>query len=1015
MNTMNDDENTAGPQPWIDPALEARVVASVLGEASAFESAELDRLIAENPELAIFKRRIEAVHALAGVAVRPQKPVRRLSPERRRKLLEALGGSVEKPKTKVAVLEQPQSSWWSTKLFVELAVMLSIVLILSSISMPAISGALSKARAMQAKASREEQAPSDRIEALGTGDSVSPSVASAPSAAAPADPESKLKENLPVPEATPPSPVLKGLNTYSGQTSVSAGGTLVSNGALAFVGHPVAVSPGKNDAVDSAVVPGIVSISGRAGGGGFATRSHARSETTPASSSDLLVADSKKSRKPSVVDASDDRDARVQPTEQNATNSGESGAGVPPAFSRQDGSRDGRPTSETSPVPWSSSYASWCDTLKIKPAKELYVQSGHYPGGSAPGGITDTQYSPASNLVPAILEEALINQREKQIASESRNAERELDPLEKAKDAASKPEPIVEAGGYVQYGAPISAPQEQVISGPTDSAPFPYISQGSNRQTALRSRTVTSSKIKLASDVPTFFAGSAFRRCDVSNIADSDKTEALPELAKNADAKEKLFLIADTAGTRPLRKLNAGKASVDESSKTKARGAEITNRKLDDTKTASQPFSTFSLHVSDVSFQLAKDALARGEMPDPTRIRPEEFYNAIDYSDPAPAAGEEVTCRIEQCAHPILQQRNLVRIAMKVAASGRNAGQPLRLTVLLDTSGSMEREDRAASVRQALKTLATLLGPNDRITLIGFARTPRLLAEQVPGDQAVSLVEIAARTPSEGGTNLELALALASEMALKQRLPAAQNRIVLLTDGAANLGNANPARLARQIEKTRQQGVSFDACGVGANGLNDEILEALTRKGDGRYYFLNKPEDADAGFARQLAGAFRPAAENVKVQVRFNAARVSQYRLIGFEKHLLKKEDFRNDKVGAAELSAEEAGVAVYQVETLPEGEGELGEVSVRFRDPANGQMVERAWTMPYEAKAPGFDRASPSMQLAATAALVAERLQGNQEIDLNALAPAITPLRAQYPNQTRVGELIQMVERLRK
>ena len=430
---------------------------------------------------------------------------------------------------------------------------------------------------------------------------------------------------------------------------------------------------------------------------------------------------------------------------------------------------------------------------------------------------------------------------------------------------------------------------------------------------------------------------------------------------------------------------------------------------------AKQPFSTFSLHVSDVSFQLAKDALARGSMPDPDRIRAEEFYNAFDYGDPSPAPGEEVACRIEQCAHPFLQQRDLVRIALKVAAAGRAAGQPLRLTILLDTSGSMEREDRAASVRRALGTLASLLGPNDRVTLIGFARTPRLLAEQVPGDQAKKLVEIAARTPSEGGTNLELALALASELALKQKLPAAQNRIVLLTDGAANLGDANPARLARQIEKTRQQGISFDACGVGANGLNDEILEALTRKGDGRYYFLNKPEDADAGFARQLAGALRPAAENVKVQVVFNPGRVSQYRLIGFEKHLLKKEDFRNDKVQAAELSAEEAGVAVYQVQTLPEGDGELGEVFVRFRDPANGQMIEHSWTMPYDAKAPSFDKAAPSMQLAATAALLAEKLRGDSQVDLNTLAPVITNLRGQYPHQAKVADLIRMFEQMRR
>jgi autotransporter-associated beta strand protein len=432
---------------------------------------------------------------------------------------------------------------------------------------------------------------------------------------------------------------------------------------------------------------------------------------------------------------------------------------------------------------------------------------------------------------------------------------------------------------------------------------------------------------------------------------------------------------------------------------------------------ADQPYSTFSLHVSDVSFLLAKAALAAGRLPDSGSIRPEEFYNAFDYGDPAPGPGQKIACRIEQAEHPLLQQRNLVRIAMKVADAGRGQGQPLRLTVLLDTSGSMEREDRAASVQKAMRVLASLLGPNDAVTLIGFARQPRLLAEEVPGDRAGKLVEIVKHTPAEGGTNMEEALRTASELALRHYDADGQNRVVMLTDGATNLGDADPAQLAQLVEGLRQQGVSFDACGVGADGLNDDILEALTRKGGGRYYFLNRPEDADEGFARQLAGAFHPAAENVKMQVRFNPDRVGKYRLIGFEKHRLNQEDFRNDKVTAAQLAAEEAAVALYQVQVLPEGEGEIGEVFVRFRDTADGRTVEQSWTIPYDAQAPAFENASSSMQLAATASLVAEKLRGGpaaDAIDLDALAPIVGRLRADYPQQARVQDLVAMFEQVR-
>ena len=433
---------------------------------------------------------------------------------------------------------------------------------------------------------------------------------------------------------------------------------------------------------------------------------------------------------------------------------------------------------------------------------------------------------------------------------------------------------------------------------------------------------------------------------------------------------------------------------------------------------ASEPFSTFSLHVGDVSFKLAREALARGELPDPAGVRPEEFYNAFDYGDPAPAMAEMVSCRTEQAADPVAQQRNLLRIAMKVPATGRDAAQPLRLTVLLDTSGSMEREDRAAASRRAMAVLVSLLGSADRITLIGFARTPRLLADQVPGDKAGAVLEALQRTPAEGGTNLEEAIRLAGEVAGRQFLASAQNRVVLITDGVTNLGDAVPAHLASMVEALRQKGIAFDACGIGRDGIDDQVLEALTRKGSGRYYVVNSPEEADGGFAIQLAGAFRPAAENVKVQVRFNPSRVGSYRLVGFEQHRLATQDFRDDAVAAAALAAGEAAVALYEVEALPQGDGELGEVFVRFRDAATGAMVERSWTLPYEPGVPSLERAAPSMQLAATAALLAEKLQGgprSEAIRLGDLAPVVASLRNHYSQAPRVQELAAMFEQVRR
>lgn len=439
---------------------------------------------------------------------------------------------------------------------------------------------------------------------------------------------------------------------------------------------------------------------------------------------------------------------------------------------------------------------------------------------------------------------------------------------------------------------------------------------------------------------------------------------------------------------------------------------------LDEKSTAQEAFSTFSLHVGDVSFKLAQSALAGGSWPEPAKVRIEEFVNALDYGDPLPSQAERVACRVEQAVHPFLQQRNLLRCSMRTAATGRASTTPLRLTFLLDNSGSMERMDRQETVRRAFALLAGQLQGMDQVTLISFARKPRLLADKVDGTKAAELVRMIENLPSEGGTNLEAALKLAFEKAREQQTTGAQNRIILLTDGAVNLGDANPESLSNLIETMRSQGIAFDAAGIGADGLNDEILEALTRKGDGRYYLLDSAEAADDGFARQIAGALRPAAMNVKVQVEFNPERVGQYKLLGFEKHRLAKEDFRNDKVDAAEMAAAEAGVAVYQFEAKPNGQGDVGSVSVRFRDVSTGKMIENRWPIPYQSNALRLDESDPSMRMAAAAALFAAKLRGDglgQLVDLKSLALFLADLPDQGQSSKRINQLQQMIQQARQ
>lgn len=429
--------------------------------------------------------------------------------------------------------------------------------------------------------------------------------------------------------------------------------------------------------------------------------------------------------------------------------------------------------------------------------------------------------------------------------------------------------------------------------------------------------------------------------------------------------------------------------------------------------TRENAFSTFSMNVSDVSYKLAQASLQKGQMPDPASIRSEEFINAFNYRDPEAAAGQPMAFASEVARDPFAQNRDFLRFSIKTAASGRPADRPLNLVLLLDTSGSMERADRVAIIREALRVLASQLQPQDMVSIVTFARTPRLWADGVPGNQAGAALDKVGGITPDGGTNLEEAMRLAYETARRHYLANGINRVVLLTDGAANLGNVNPVTLKTTVEAQRRQGIALDCFGIGWEDFNDDLLEELSGNGDGRYAFINSAEEADSDFAAKLAGALQVAAQDVKVQVEFNPRRVTAWRQIGYAKHQLTKEQFRDNSVIAAEIAAQEAGNALYTVETKPDGTGPIATVYVRYRIPGTQDLRERSWAVDYDGPAPALEQSSVAMRLAVVAAEFSEWLAQSpfaQEVTTDELLKDLTGVPQVYGCDQRPQQLEWMI-----
>jgi len=456
----------------------------------------------------------------------------------------------------------------------------------------------------------------------------------------------------------------------------------------------------------------------------------------------------------------------------------------------------------------------------------------------------------------------------------------------------------------------------------------------------------------------------------------SDRSIASAPVAVASPAMPPATVALNSAGSVafafPSEKTGAGKDLTDAPLPQSALPSQVPQGEV---LTSSNAFTTFSLNLSDVAFRLAQASLQNGVMPEAASMRTEEFINAFDYRDPEPAPGAPVGFAWERAGDPFAHHRDFLRFSIKAAAQGRQAGRPLNLVLLLDKSGSMERADRVEIIAQALHVLASQLQPDDTLSVVVFARRAHLFVDGVSGKEAEQIAKKLRDLTPEGGTNLEEAMKLAYATAMRHYLAKGENCVVLMTDGAANLGNVDPNVLKKSVEENNKQGIALDCFGVGWDGYNDNLLETLSRAGHGRYGFINTPEEAATEFAGKLAGALRVAAADVKVQVEFNPRRVISYRQIGYAKDQLQKEDFRNNDVKAAQISAAESGTALYTVEINAAGEGDIGTVHVRFRVPGTQNYEEHEWTVPYTGASASLDKASSTMRLAATAAAFCEWL----------------------------------------
>lgn len=373
------------------------------------------------------------------------------------------------------------------------------------------------------------------------------------------------------------------------------------------------------------------------------------------------------------------------------------------------------------------------------------------------------------------------------------------------------------------------------------------------------------------------------------------------------------------------------------------------------------PLSTFAVDVDTASYANVRRFILGGQRPPVDAVRIEELVNYFPYQYPQPEwvavadkspradmTGPPFAASLEVASAPWAPAHRLVRIGLKGREVSTAARPAANLVFLLDVSGSMNEPNKLPLVKESMRLLVGKLRGDDRVAIVTYAGQSGLALPSTPASKSREILEaLDALTPG-GSTNGSMGIQLAYDIAKANLVPGGLNRVVLCTDGDFNVGMTSEGALTRLVEEKAKSGVFLTVLGFGMGNLKDATLEKLADKGNGNYGYIDSRREAEKLLVEQVNGTLLTIAKDVKVQVDFNPAKVSSYRLIGYENRLLRKEDFNNDKIDAGEIGAGHTVTALYEI--VPVG-AEKEAAALPSVDPSKYQTVPSA---PVLAKASG-------------------------------------------------------------
>ena len=328
------------------------------------------------------------------------------------------------------------------------------------------------------------------------------------------------------------------------------------------------------------------------------------------------------------------------------------------------------------------------------------------------------------------------------------------------------------------------------------------------------------------------------------------------------------------------------------------------------------PLSTFSVDVDTASYANVRRMIQSGKVVPKDAVRIEEMINYFAYDYPQPEGKHPFSVNVETASCPWNEKHRLVKVGLKGKDIIREKRPATNLVFLLDVSGSMNRQDKLPLLVDSMKILLKELNADDSVSIVVYAGAQGVALPPTYVNDAgrKAILKSLESMHSGGSTNGGAGITLAYKMAKKHFVKGGVNRVILGTDGDFNVGVTGDESLVNMVEREARSGVFLSVLGFGQGNLNDSMLEKITNKGNGNYFYIDSLREGRKVFLDDMMGNMVTIAKDVKIQIEFNPSKVSSYRLIGYANRMLKKEDFKNKLIDAGEIGAGHTVTALYEI-----------------------------------------------------------------------------------------------------